>query len=108
MEPLSEADVIDGQTSRLLAPSHVTAFRHTERDAMRIEFDTTDAMAAEITRMMRVMECPDAEVFRRAFTLLRIHVNAALAGESVFLESDKFVGGKRRVELPFAVKTEAH
>jgi len=68
----------------------------------RVAFNLSPAMKTEVERILGVTDLGSSpEVFRRAFSLLRIHVNAALAGEKITLiESD---GSKSRLTLPFTV-----
>ena len=67
----------------------------------RVAFNMTPALKKEVERIMGVSDLASApEVFRRAFTLLRIHVDAALLDQTVCVEGD---GEKYRITLPFAV-----
>lgn len=73
---------------------------------MRIEFDMAEAMAEELTRMMRILEMPGHEVFCKAFTLLRIHVEAAQQGLPIYrCVKDGYHCPQPRdlIELPYKV-----
>lgn len=77
---------------------------------MHIEFDMTDAMSAELTRLMRVLNMPGYEVFCKAFTLLRIHVEAARQGMPIYrFQKDGYRYPQPRdlIELPFKVDHDA-
>lgn len=73
-----------------------------ETPARRVAFNMAPAMAAEVDRILKITDLGAApEVFRRAFTLLRIHVDAARKSQHIYLHdpanpSDKFV-----ITLPF-------
>ena len=73
---------------------------------MTITFDTTPAMDEELQRILAVtdLETP-AEVFRRAFTLLRIHVNFALDGREISTTDQD--GDCLTIALPFKVARRA-
>ncbi len=67
----------------------------------RVAFDMSPALKKEVERIMGVTDLNKApEVFRRAFTLLRIHVDAALEGQAVSVEGKNV---KYRITLPFTV-----
>ena len=68
----------------------------------RLAFDMTDAMEKEIDRVLKVTDLQTKpEVFRRAFTLLRIHIDAEMRGERIYRESDSDV--RDLIILPFNV-----
>lgn len=67
----------------------------------RVAFNLDPVFAKEIERILSVTDLGKApELFRRAFTLLRIHVDAALEGKEIHLVGD---GEKFIVTLPFTV-----
>lgn len=73
---------------------------------MHIEFDTNNAMAEEIARMMRVLKVPAHDVFYRAFALLLIHVDAAIGGKEIWrMIGNHTVDGQ--IVLPFEVNSDA-
>ena len=69
----------------------------------RIAMDLTDAASTEVDRIVSITDLKSRpDVFRSAFTLLRIHVDAARRGERVFIETDNPTE-KQLVVLPFNV-----
>lgn len=72
--------------------------------AARVAFDLSPAMAREVERILAVTDLGSRpEVFRRAFTLLRIHVEAAEQGREVFMVDPKRPNEKFIITLPFSV-----
>lgn len=71
----------------------------------RVAFDLTPAMADEVSRILNVTDLGSRpEVFRRAFTLLRIHVDAALRGREMYMVDPQRPNDRYLVSLPFTVK----
>ena len=74
----------------------------------RVAFDMAPAMAAEVDRIMSVSDLSKApEVFRRAFTLLRIHVDAALQGQQIIRVDPANPSERYLITLPFVVNRDA-
>ncbi len=72
----------------------------------RVAFDLTPAMLKEVDRILEVTDLDSRpEVFRRAFTLLRIHVDAALSGRQIYMVDPQLPNDKYIFTLPFNVKT---
>src|SRR5262249_9832058 len=71
----------------------------------RVAFDLTPAMAEEVDRILAVTDLGSKpEVFRRAFTLLRIHVEAAIRGREVYMVDPGRPSDRYIISLPFTVK----
>ncbi len=71
---------------------------------IRVAFDMAPAMAAEVNRIMSVSDLNKApEVFRRAFTLLRIHVDAVLQGQQIIQVDPGKPSERYVITLPFVV-----
>jgi hypothetical protein len=68
----------------------------------RVVFTMSPAMAAEVAR---ILKCTDLgkppELFRRAFTLLRIHVDAAQQGHRVYIQDPARPDERDVITLPF-------
>ena len=76
-----------------------------ESPQRRVAFDMSPAMQAEVARVMRVADLKSVpEVFRRAFTLLRIHVDAAQRNHQVFQVDLNKPNERVLIVLPFAVR----
>jgi hypothetical protein len=70
----------------------------------RVAFDLSPAMAEEVDRIMALTDLGSKpEVFRRAFTLLRIHVEAAERGREVYMVDPDRPSEKFIITLPFNV-----
>jgi len=65
----------------------------------------TDATAKEIDRILAATDLPgQTKLFQSAFTLLRIHVDAALAGEEITKTDLRKPTASEIIVLPFGVK----
>ncbi len=70
-----------------------------------VEFNLTPAMVEEVARIAGITDLGSLpEVFRRAFTLLRIHVDAAARGREVYIVDPDHPNEKYIITLPFKVK----
>lgn len=75
--------------------------------AKRVAFALTPAMAEEVARIAGMTDLGSSpEVFRRAFTLLRIHVDAAARGREVYMVDPDHPNEKYIITLPFNVRLE--
>ena len=75
----------------------------------RIAFELTPAMAEEVDRIQSVTGLSSKpEVFRRAFTLLRIHVDAALRGREIYMVDPDRPNEKYFIALPFDVRRQSY
>lgn len=73
----------------------------------RIAFQVTDAVQEELSRIRDISDLTsDPEVFRRAFTLLRIHVDAARKNKEIYLVDPRNRDEKYIITLPFTVKRD--
>lgn len=71
----------------------------------RVAFQMTAAMSAEVERIKLVADLISVpDVFRRAFTLLRIHVDAAQQGHQIFQVDPRSPQERFFITLPFAVE----
>jgi hypothetical protein len=72
----------------------------------RVAFELTPAMDAEVTRILNQTDLGSKpEVFRRAFTLLRIHVDAALRGREIYMVDPEKPADRYLITLPFTVSS---
>jgi hypothetical protein len=72
----------------------------------RVAFDLTPAMVEEINRILDVTDLGSKpEVFRRAFTLLRIHVDAAREGRKIYMVDPEQPSDRYLITLPFTVSS---
>ena len=95
-------------------PNNPTSDAHADSDdglksqeslQRRVAFDMSPAMQAEVVRIMRAADLTSIpDVFRRAFTLLRIHVDAAQRNHQVFQVDPNKPSEKMLIVLPFAVR----
>jgi len=70
----------------------------------RVAFDMSPALVKEVDRIRELTSlCSRAEVFRRAFTLLRIHVDAATKGREILVMDPDRPNEKYFIVLPFHV-----
>jgi hypothetical protein len=70
----------------------------------RVAFNLSEAMEQELERILEVTDISSKpEVFRRAFTLLRIHVDAARKNQKIYLVDPDEPDEKYIVSLPFNV-----
>jgi hypothetical protein len=84
-----------------------TSEKNMAESTSRVAFDLTPAVAAEVERILKLTDLGSKpEVFRRAFTLLRIHVNAAIEGKKIFLVDPANPEEKYIITLPFNVATD--
>lgn len=74
-----------------------------ESKGRRITIDLTRAAADELDKLKRVTGLTTAELFRYAFALLRIYVQAKESGQEVRLVDPKGVITTTRLELPIAI-----
>lgn len=75
--------------------------------APRVAFDLSPEMSDEVERIMELTGLnTKAEVFRRAFTLLRIHVDAATKGREIYMMDPSCPNEKYFIVLPFQVRRE--
>jgi len=82
--------------------------RDTPAAPARIAFELTQAMAEELDRIQTVTGLSSKpEVFRRAFTLLRIHVDAALRGREIYMVDPDHPNDKYFITLPFDVQRKS-
>jgi hypothetical protein len=73
----------------------------------RVAFELSPAMAEELDRIMDLTDLSTKpEVFRRAFTLLRIHVDAATKGREIYMVDPERPNEKYFISLPFQVRRE--
>ena len=73
----------------------------------RIAFQVTDAVQEELARIRDISDLTsDPEIFRRAFTLLRIHVDAARKNQEIHLVDPGKPHEKYIITLPFMVKRD--
>ncbi len=73
----------------------------------RVAFSVTPTMAEEVDRILAMTDLGSKpEVFRRAFTLLRIHVDAAARGRKVYMLDPNKPNDKYIVTLPFIVRKD--
>jgi hypothetical protein len=80
--------------------------RETAGTKERVGFDLTPAMVAEVDRILNLTDLGSRpEVFRRAFTLLRIHVEAALRGREIYMVDPGKPNDRYIISLPFTVKS---
>src|SRR5262249_19536175 len=71
----------------------------------RVAFDLTPPMAQEVDRIIKMTDLGSRpEVFRRAFTLLRIHIDAAVNGRVVYMVDAERPNDKYIITLPFNVR----
>ena len=83
--------------------------RETTAPTARIAFELTPAMAEEVDRIQALTGLSSKpEVFRRAFTLLRIHVDAALRGREVYMVDPDRPNEKYFITLPFDVQRQSN
>jgi hypothetical protein len=74
--------------------------------ATRVAFDLTPAMVEEVNRILDLTDLGSKpEVFRRAFTLLRIHVDATLRGREIYMVDPGKPNDRYLITLPFTVKS---
>ena len=73
----------------------------------RVAFDLTPAMEDELQRILSLTDLASRpEVFRRAFTLLRIHVDAARDGRRIYMDDPNNPNDRYIITLPFNVTSE--
>ncbi len=71
---------------------------------MRVVFALSDASKAEVDDIVATTDLQSVpEVYRRAFTLLRIHLEAARQGHTVYIQDPDTPLEKTLVVLPFRV-----
>lgn len=73
----------------------------------RVAFELKPAMADELDRVSNVTGLHSRpEIFRRAFTLLRIHIDAAMRGHQIYMVDPDKPDEKYIVTLPFTCKID--
>ena len=71
----------------------------------RVAFDLTPAMIDEVRRILELTDLGSKpEVFRRAFTLLRIHVDAALRGREIYMVDPDKPNERYMITLPLTLR----
>lgn len=76
-------------------------------ESTRVAFDLAPAVAEEVERILSLTDLGSKpDLFRRAFTLLRIHVDAASRGHDVYMVDPKRPNDKYMIALPFNVRRE--
>ena len=79
--------------------------RETTDTTARVAFDLTPAVVEEVNRILNLTDLGSRpEVFRRAFTLLRIHVDAALRGREIYMVDPQRPNDRYMFSLPFTLK----
>lgn len=71
---------------------------------MDVEFDMTPEMANEVERIMAATSLTKVDVFRRGFTLLRIHIEAVQHGRRVIMFDPDHPTDRYTITLPFSVR----
>ena len=74
---------------------------------VRVSFVLTPAMSEEVKRIAEMTGFSKPEVFRRAFTLLRIHVDAAADGGQIYMVNPDQPNEKYIITLPFSVRRQS-
>lgn len=77
-----------------------------EEKGRRITIDLTGAAVSELDRVKKATGLSTADIFRYAFTLLRIYVQAKASGQEVRIVDPKGVVTPTRLELPITVAAE--
>ena len=71
----------------------------------KIAFNITPAMNDEVERILSVTDLESKpEVFRRAFTLLRIHIDAYQRGRETYMVDPDTPNDRYLITLPFSVQ----
>ena len=74
----------------------------------RVAFSLAPAMVDELKRILAMTELgSNPELFRRAFTLLRIHVDAAARGREIYMVDPDKPDEKFVITLPFTIHCSA-
>ena len=80
----------------------------TDRPGQRVAFRVTPAMSREVQQIINETELTSAPaLFRSAFTLLRIHVDAAKSGQQIYLADSSTPEEKTLISLPFFVEQQS-
>ena len=88
--------------------SESNATRDKAEGTTRVAFNLTPAMVKEVERILEVTDLGSKpEAFRRAFTLLRIHVQAAQQNREIFMVDPKHPNDRYIITLPFNVPRES-
>ena len=74
-----------------------------EAKGRRITIDLTAAAVGELDKLRSLTGLTTAELFRYAFALLRIYVQARASGQEVRLVDPTGAGTTTRLELPISV-----
>lgn len=73
----------------------------------KVAFHLSPALADEVKRILQVTDLGTSpEVFRRAFTLLRIHVDASLKDQRIYIADPSESSEKYIITLPFTVRSK--
>ncbi len=73
----------------------------------RVGFNMTPEVLKEVERIIEISDLVSkADVFRKAFSLLRIHINAAAKGQEICRMDPKEPDYRYIIMLPFDVKRE--
>ena len=88
-----------------MSDSNVTKAKRSSTEAgTRVAFELTPTMAEELDRILAMTDLGSKpEVFRRAFTLLRIHVDAAVRGREIYMVDPDRPNERYLITLPFNV-----
>lgn len=74
----------------------------------RVAFEMAPAMAAEVDRIISISDLKTPpEVFRRALTLLRIHLDAKLRGQNIIQMDPAKPSERYLITLPFSVVSDS-
>jgi hypothetical protein len=87
-----------------MAASNAKNEKAKSESTTRVAFDLTPAMENEVNRILDQTDLgTKPELFRRAFTLLRIHVDAALRGREIYMVDPEKPTDRYVITLPFTV-----
>ena len=71
----------------------------------RVAFDLTAGMTEAVEHILKITDLHSKpEVFRRAFTLLRIHIEAAEQGRQIYMVDPSQPNDRYIISLPFEVQ----
>ena len=78
-----------------------------ETAASRVAFNLTDALEKELNRVQKVADISSKpEVFRQAFRLLCLHVDAAARNREIYMVDPDQPDEKFLITLPFSVSRD--
>ncbi len=75
----------------------------TETRGRRISLDLTAAAASEVDKLKTLTGLTTAEIFRHAFSLLRIYVQARKNGQEIRIVDPRNNGAQTRLEFPIDI-----